>query len=278
MNWAKFNVEKSINQPLLPHAIVVLNAVDMGSGGERWTVDDVTSSFFRDVAGAVAIDPGLRGLAQLRNINPEDSLSSRELLKCFYSEVRVIRVPAKRPERYSLIDEQIRQLRNLIIDAGEKAHHAKTLSRRLNDVDALQEYLQASFDHFATNIEQPFDFKSVSLRTRAIAQDFGDHIINLASTVQENTTAKGKTLFKGLVSLVASCILLDYVRNNLPGRPLAVAIKQLKLTIKDRSWITFLRITLLCAKPLCIDSATSTSPVNLPARSVYSAKMSSLHI
>lgn len=196
---------------------MVLNAVDIGSGEERWTVEGATDSFFRDVAGAVARNPVLAQLANLRYIDPRSEQASRLLLQCFYSEVHVIRVPAKRPDRYSLIDTQIRQLRRLIIDAGEKAHHAKALTRRLNDADGLQEYLQAGFDHFAANIDKPFDFRSVSLRTRVIAQDFGDHIINLASAVQDRNRIQGEVLFRGLVSLVASCILLDYVRNKLPG-------------------------------------------------------------
>lgn len=218
VDWAKFNVEESLNQPILPHAIVVLNAVDIGKGDERWTVQHATDNFFRDVSSVVNSDADLRHLAGLRGINIHSKSSAKQLLQCFYSEVHVIRIPAKRPERYTLIDKQIRQLRQLIIEAGEKAHHAKMVSRRLNDVDTLQEYLQAGFDHFAANIDQPFDFKSVSLRTRVIAKDFGDHIINLASTVQEYTRNRGKVLFGGLVSLVASCILLDYVRHNLPGK------------------------------------------------------------
>ncbi|KAI9789319.1 MAG: hypothetical protein M1816_006208 [Peltula sp. TS41687] len=209
VDWAKFNVEESLNQPILPHAIVVLNAVDMGGDDER--------QFFHDVSCVVNSNADLSHLAGLRDIKIHSRSSARQLLQCFYSEVHVIRIPAKRPERYTLIDGQIGQLRRLIIEAGEKAHHAKTISRRLSDVDTLQEYLQAGFDHFAANIDQPFDFKGVSLRIRVIAQDFGDHIINLASTVQEHSRIRGKVLFRGLVSLVTSCILLDYVRHNLPG-------------------------------------------------------------
>ena len=217
MDWAKFNLEESINQPILPHAIVVLNAVDIGSDDKRWSVDDATVSFYKDVAKAVSRDPELRKLAEMRYIDYRYEGSARKLLQCFYSEVRVIRIPAKRPERYGLIDEQMGKLRDLIIDAGDKAHHAKILTRRLNDVDTLQEYLQAGFVHFADNIDEPFDFKSVALRTRVIAQDLSDHIVNLAGTVQKCTRIKPRVLFKGLVSLVASSILLDSVRNKLPG-------------------------------------------------------------
>lgn len=218
VDWANFNVEESINQPILPHAVVVLNAVEIGQTDQRWTVKDATDSFFRDVFGTVYADSELRKLAEMRGINPSHEMSSRELLECFYSKIHVIRIPAKRPERYSLIEDQIQELRRLIVTAGDDAHRAKVITRRLNDVDSLQEYLQAGFDHFAAKIDEPFDFKSVSLRSRTIAQDFGDHIINLASTVQEHTRVRGKMLFQGLVSLVASCILLDYVRNDFMGR------------------------------------------------------------
>ncbi|OAL40290.1 hypothetical protein AYO20_00026 [Fonsecaea nubica] len=221
VDWAKRSVEKSLNQPILPSAIVVLNAVEVAGKDERWTIEDATKSFFRDVEGITTTEHDLRELA--RNFAPEGdyrSLSARELLECYYRSVRVIRIPAKSSETYNLINNQILQLREEIVSVCQTAHYEKSIKRRLANADDLQQYLQAGFEHFANDIERPFDFRMVSTRNKLIAHDFGDHILTLARTIHESTRhelLQPKMLLGGLCSLIASCILLDYVRNNLQG-------------------------------------------------------------
>ncbi|OAL18149.1 hypothetical protein AYO22_10926 [Fonsecaea multimorphosa] len=204
VDWAKRSVEKSLNQPILPSAIVVLNAVEVA-----------------DVEGITTTEPDLRELA--RNFAPEGhrrGLFARELLECYYRSVRVIRIPAKSSEPYNLINNQILQLREEIVSVCQTAHYEKSIKRRLANADDLQQYLQAGFEHFANDIERPFDFRRVSTRNKLIAHDFGDHILTLARTIHESTRHERLQpimLLGGLCSLRASCILLDYVRNNLQG-------------------------------------------------------------
>ncbi|OAP64799.1 hypothetical protein AYL99_00771 [Fonsecaea erecta] len=221
VDWAKRSVEKSLNQPILPSAIVVLNAVEVAGKEERWTVEHATNSFFRDVEGITSTEHDLKELA--RNFAPEGDrrgLSARELLECYYRSVRVIRIPAKSSETYNLINNQILLLREEIVSVCQTAHYEKRIKRRLVNADDLQQYLQAGFEHFANDIERPFDFRMVSTRNKLIAHDFGDHILTLARTIHESTRHERLQpikLLAGLCSLIASCILLDYVRNNLQG-------------------------------------------------------------
>jgi hypothetical protein len=88
-------VEKSLNQPILPHAIVVLNAVDVGVGEDRWTVKDATASFLNDVSGILDSDPLLKELARNRGTETDPVRSAARLLQCYYKSVSVVRIPAK---------------------------------------------------------------------------------------------------------------------------------------------------------------------------------------
>ena len=236
INWAKRSVEKSLNQPILPSAIVVLNAVEVTGGPGRWTVQDATTSFYRDVEGITTSNPELKELAKNFNVDADHrSLSARELLEFYYRSVRVIRIPAKGPDTYNLINTQIVLLREEIISVCRTAHHEKRIKRRLANADDLQQYLQAGFEHFAKDIDAPFDFRTVSARNKLIAHDFGDHILTLARTIHYSTRQERlqpRILLGGLCSLIASCILLDYVRNNLQGKPgsSCYAAKILKIT------------------------------------------------
>ncbi|KPI35954.1 Calcium-independent phospholipase A2-gamma [Cyphellophora attinorum] len=227
VDWARHSVEKSVNQAILPVAVVVINAAEMDEDARRWTIEGATEDFFRDVKG-ITTDDSLKEL--MKNFlaeNDERTLSAQELLECYYKSVRVIRVPAKKADTYNLINTQLVLLRGEILRACQRALDEKRIKRRLASVDDLQQYLHAGFDHFASDLDRPFDFRAVDTRNKLIAHDFSDHILTLASTIYETTQGQNTrgqrlslspaNLFNGLCAFIASCILLDYVRNDLQG-------------------------------------------------------------
>ncbi len=218
LQWADACVEKSINQPILPHAIIVLNAMDIGNESERWDIQEATQSFMDGVKDSLPRDPVLLNLASSWNDRKKKVVTMSELLGCYYSSVQVVRIPAKSPKTYLWINDQVKKLRQAIHSACTQAHYDKRSARRLADVDLLNEYLQAGFEHFARNLSDPFDFKQVALIKRPIPQDFGDHVVNLASTIQKSMfNQSGTVLFQGMSSFIVSCILLNIMRNQLPG-------------------------------------------------------------
>ena len=84
----------------------------------------------------------------------------KDLLECYYSSVTVIRIPAK--GRYPKIDDQIRELRNLLQKRCVESSSAKLKSRMLSSFDELNMYLQCVFDHFSQDPDNPFNFIEVA--------------------------------------------------------------------------------------------------------------------
>lgn len=86
----------------------------------------------------------------------------------------------------------------------------------LLDADELQPYLQTAFDHFACNLDTPFDFVQASFSNSPIPLDFGGNILKLAINLMEvwKNTADGRTIFVELSYMVASCIMLDCAAQN----------------------------------------------------------------
>jgi hypothetical protein len=202
---------------VLPHAIIALNAVDLGEEKQRWDIQEATDDLLRSAAEAFGKEPGF-----LRRTNNWKGLGRKvnsviDLLKCYYSSIKVVRIPIKHPTTYLRIDSQAAKLRDAIISACNGASATKEMARKLCTVDQLDEYLQAGFDHFANDLDSPFDFIKVSLRNRPIPLDFADHIVTLATAVQKQKRQSGQNLFRGLGGMVASCILLDIVRQDRKG-------------------------------------------------------------
>jgi hypothetical protein len=88
----------------------------------------------------------------------------------------------------------------------------------LLSADQLQSYLQDAFDHYSRSLDIPFDFVQASFLHNPIPFDFGGSILKLAiAMLKEDKAPDARSIFKRLGNLIASCIMLDAVRHNIPG-------------------------------------------------------------
>ena len=76
------------------------------------------------------------------------------------------------------------------------------------------------FDHFSNRLDEPLDFVQISCKSNPTPQNFGGNILRLALAMKDDPRMAGKTgrdIFKLLGQIVASCIMLDYVRHQIKG-------------------------------------------------------------
>jgi len=216
LGWASASLEKSLNQPTLPHAIIALNATDMGVDQKEWDVDHATEVLMSSVAKAIDRDHKYKEYATYWESRGKTIHSMKDLLECYYSSVRVVRIPTK--GRYMLIDEQVGKLHREITACCDRAHFAKKKARMLSNADELHVYLQCAFDHFSQNLDAPFNFIEVAFKNNPIPLDFGGNILKLAVAIRgSNMNLDGRRIFRELSNMVASCVLLDCVRHELKG-------------------------------------------------------------
>lgn len=141
-----------------------------------------------------------------------------QLFLSYYSSVKVVRIPTT--GRPNLINDQIRTLYTTIQLACAKARQRKSALRMLLDAEELQPYLQYAFDHFACDLDTPFDFVRASFTNSPIPLDFGGNILKLAINLMEvwENEVDGRILFTELSYMVASCIMLDSARHKIRGK------------------------------------------------------------
>jgi hypothetical protein len=221
LDWAMKSLEKSLNQFVLPHAIIVLNAIDASIDEKQWDIAEATRTLFADVGRVLNRDGSFDEYKQFWGTRGKKIDSIKDLLESFYSSVTVIRVPAR--PAYMLIKKQLLELHYQIMKNCRAAYESRMAIRMLSNADDLQAYLQCAFAHFSRQLDAPFNFIEVSLRNNPIPLDFGGNILKLAITMKgrtgENTAS---SIFKRLSSIVASCVLLDISRHRLQGiRPLS---------------------------------------------------------
>lgn len=180
-----------------------------------------------NVADAVNHDPRYSRLRSYwvqkgRRVN-----TMKDLLECYYSSITVVRIP-NNEGRYMMIDEQVNKLHNVIERRCSQSYNAKLGSRMTLNAETLNVYLQCAFDHFAQNLHEPFDFMDVSFRMNPIPLNFGGNILKLAVAMRTRYTDP-RNIFKHLSLMVASCILLDCVRQSFQGN-------MAERILKERYW------------------------------------------
>lgn len=215
LTWAHANSEGSINLPSKPHAVIVLNkCVAAENDAAFWpsatSTEDLLS--YNITRSEIFQKFCKNGIVDLRS-----------LLRQFYSEVTVIRMPDK--TNLKILDQQRRALYKLIYDRCESAHDVKAQTHMLANSDDLQVYLQTAFDHFSESLDEPFDFIAASVKNSPIPRDLADHIILLARLVSQRLErtqtdrrlVSTELVFDRLTQFVASCLRLDAARNNRLG-------------------------------------------------------------
>lgn len=215
LDWGVNSLEKSINQPSLPHAVIVLNATDPNIPEAEWDPDTATASLLASVKNTIDSPhcvPKLQKWADHWRSLGKDIRTVQDLLLQYYSSFQVVRIPSS---RFMLIDDQVAKLQSVIRTSCARSFQAKRRARMLTSGDELNVFFQAGFRHFSTHLDIPFDFVEVALRNNPIPADFGDHILHLATVMTSRFSKdfrKLKWFLEHLAVTLASCIGFDSVR------------------------------------------------------------------
>jgi hypothetical protein len=216
LSWEAMSLEKSLNQPTLPHAVIALNATDMAIDPREWDPQHASRFLMDAVAESVYGDPEYRKLAYYWATRGKTIYTMSDLLRCYYSSVTVVRIPIK--GRYMRMEKKIELLYSTIIDRCEESYHTKRNARMLSKADELHLYVQSAVDHFAHDLTNPFNFIDTACNINPIPTSFEGNILHLAIAVRDRTShIDGRELFLKLSPMVASCIMLDSVPHNLLG-------------------------------------------------------------
>lgn len=226
-------MDKAVNQPGLPHVIIVLNATDVNIDDRLWDPEQSTSGLLEDYRYSVNRVPVFQEhLARLEVLGKKPR-STKELLEYYYSSVTVVRIPIK--GRYMQIDEQVGKLQQVVSDKCAFSHEQKKSVRMLLNAERLPQYINAAYDHFSQNLDSPFDFLEEARRHAPLPQDFGGHILNLITTIyhsgtftsvdRQDPTYRADTLLEALSLPIASCVILAATRDNTQGEFLSTTLE-----------------------------------------------------
>ncbi|KAK9426461.1 hypothetical protein SUNI508_02902 [Seiridium unicorne] len=219
IRWGAESIDKSLNQPVLPHAVIVFNASEFVHDRE-WDPDTATAMLMTDIRGAIFREPALKPYVQSWLDRGRPINTTEELLNCYYASVTVMRLPAR--GQYMLMDQQAGRMTDLIKKRCAASHLQKRQVRMLANAERLQVYLQAAFDHFTRDLSTPFDFVKEALKYSPSPRDFGGNILSLAVSIKQRASDEAvrtdaQEIFHRLGPMIATCVMFDAVRQSLMG-------------------------------------------------------------
>ena len=143
VTWAAAALEKSSNQPVLPHAIIILNASQNDMDPDFWNVSAATARLLESLSQTVAQNATFKKYVLFWRERSRNIRTVEELLLSYYSSVRVVRIPTT--GRPNLINEQVQELYKEIGNACTTSRKRRSELRMLLDaVSKVPERLSPS--------------------------------------------------------------------------------------------------------------------------------------
>ncbi|KAF8242916.1 hypothetical protein K440DRAFT_664454 [Wilcoxina mikolae CBS 423.85] len=226
IRWANAVFQTSVNQPLLPYAIIIVNALeDKGvQDNSGWWEDDPTIAQLDKHTDSFKDDPFLEGLARQWRVRGKEIHTLKDLISCYYCGIKIICVPHMNAAP-SRISTQYRKLQGLIKDASMETYKMRCNAELLMNSEELDIYFSYAFNHFSQNPTKPFDFLNAAFQHSPIEATFKYHILKAATRLMETGQFESDCkLFDELAPLVASSILLDVCRKGYPLRSIHVPV------------------------------------------------------
>jgi hypothetical protein len=216
IEWASAALETSFNQPMLPCAIIALNASETSRDSDLWDIDIATTRLLETLSSTVHQNANFKRHAQTWAKKGRKIESVEDLVRTYYRNIRVIRIPSG--SHSQLVHQQAKKLYGEISKECATARTKKSEMRMLLDAEDMHAYLQCAFDHFSQTLRVPFDFVQASFFNNSSGTDLGDHILKLAcNLVRVDKPKNPKSVFDRLSYVVASCIMLDSIRHHILG-------------------------------------------------------------
>ncbi len=205
---------------MLPYAIIVINAADNRKTEDNMlNVDFATASLLRDLEKAVFQNPKFKTCHRFwQDKHRLDIHTTQDLIRAYYSDIRIVLIPDKGwPGQ---VHRQYKVLLGEIRRAVESSQRKRQRARLLLSSLQFNPYLQIAYGHFAETLDLPFDFVKAFHNFSEPAQGQNPILSLFRCYLHSRRESAASGLLNNVGPLVGSCIALNVVRKERPGKSL----------------------------------------------------------
>ena len=236
LEWGRCVSENAINQTILPHCLVVLNCSPDQDQVHEWSTEHTTQMLLGEdeqhhLRHAENV-PYIKTLADRCRSQGRRIASIGDLIKCYYRSFNAIRIPEGR--HYAKLHQQVTYLYHLINERTHKSIAHKREAFLPTGSDDVQRYYRSAFQHFTTDLAQPFNSFEQSAQQRSLPTEFEGHVGDMCSLICAKLDANPVRLtgmLRYLRPLLVTTLLRQCVRQR--QGPLTRTFEQYQSAIKQ---------------------------------------------
>jgi hypothetical protein len=182
-------------------------------------VEYATASLLRDLERAVFQNPDFKTWHRFwLEKHRLDIHTTRDLIRAYYSDVRIVIIPDKGwPGQ---VHRQYKILLGEIRKAVESSKRQRQSARLLLSSLQFNPYLQIAYGHFAETLDLPFDFIKAFYNFNEPVQGQNPILSLFRCYLHSRRESVASGLLNNVGPLVGSCIALNAVRKERPGKSL----------------------------------------------------------
>jgi hypothetical protein len=216
-------MEQSNNKPVLPHAVIAFSNHNGHVESELYETGKATEMLMNGIEDIRNIDrfqPYIeywdKQHKDMQNEGKHKIDSGKALLKCYYTDVRVIHFPSQ--DHPTAIHKQTKVLKREISLACQKSQEAREAVGMKLDTATIPLYVRTALSQFASSLSKPFDFGEAWFELHPVSFDFRGSILTLAKLARDSLNLNGINLWNKIGDFVASCFFLNSSRVDITGR------------------------------------------------------------
>jgi hypothetical protein len=211
IKWADKTRSGTLNQPALPHAIIIVNGTK--SNPEEWLDENVATRQMLQSRGQIGLsDRELVEIAKRwEGVIGTSPMTLYDILSRYFGNIRVVYIPPKDGASHDIIYRQLQKLRARVETESRAVRSSRGRSGSLWDAEQLSAYIVDTFEHYTNDLNRPFDFFKSFRENNPIPKGFTQHMTDLMRLMSASTRDQSE-VDRRVAALVSSYILFEFVK------------------------------------------------------------------
>ena len=208
------------NQYFRPALLVVVNN-DNRDNIEQWCdVDFATEAVLENLDASTWFDEQ----RSTWNRRGKDVNSARELLLCYYDDLRVVIIPSGGAVRTQVIFEQYQKVYAEIRASAQRVQRRRRSAGVNPDIETLTLYTELAFQTLSENLDGTVDFYDIMRRVTRLPQNLPEHLVNVLVKLKRRKSSSEQRLLSDLIPYLAAVLTLEISGSEIGWSPMAVIV------------------------------------------------------
>ena len=209
------------NQYFRPALLVVVNN-DHRDNIEQWCdIDFATEAVLENLDASTWFDDQ----KSTWNRRGKEINTARELLLCYYDDLRVAFIPSGEAVRTQVIFEQYQKVYAEIRAGAQRVQRRRRSAGVSPDIETFTLYTELAFQALSENLDGSVDFYDIMGQVTRLPQNLPEHLVNVLVKLKRKKSSSEQRLLSDLIPYLAAVLTLEISGSEIGWSPIALIVR-----------------------------------------------------